>query len=78
MLQEIMRQSSEQPSVLVEGALDLLAALLRPSPVAVAAQIHSAMSAPVMALMMTSDDAGILQSCTEYIRCAAPIPSSLI
>lgn len=75
MLREIVSQSGEQQAVLVEGALDLLAALLRPSPAAAAQQIHSAMSAPVMALMMSADDAGILQSCTEYIRCAAPTPS---
>ena len=64
-----MGKSSEQSTILVEGALDLLAALLRPSPAAVAQHIHSAMSGPVMALMMTTDDAGILQSCTEYLRC---------
>ena len=54
--------------MLVVGALDLLAALLRPPPPQVALRISGAMSAPVMALIMSSDDAGILHSCTDYIR----------
>ena len=68
----VMREivtSQAQQSILVEGALDLVAAVLRPSSPNTAQQIHRAMSGPVMALMMTSDDGGILQGCTEYLRC---------
>lgn len=57
-----------QPPMLVEGALDLLAALLRPSGAEAASRVHAVASAPTLALLAASDDNGILQSACEYWR----------
>lgn len=55
--------------MLVEGALDVLAALLRPSAPEQATRVHAAASSHVMALALRQDDPAILQSCSEYLRC---------
>lgn len=56
--------------VLVEGALDVVNALLRPASPGQAARVHSAASGPVMGLILSQDDPGVLQSASEYLRCA--------
>ncbi|BDA48104.1 Importin-9 [Coccomyxa sp. Obi] len=55
-------------TTLVEGALDVVNALLRPASPEQAARIHAAASGPVMALVLRQDDPGILQSASEYLR----------
>ncbi len=52
----------------VESALDLLTSLLRPSTPEGARLLHAAASGPVLALLRSSDDPGILQSCCCYWR----------
>ncbi len=69
-LAAILANPAGQPDMLVEGALDLLAALLKPSDAAGAARVYAAASGPVLSLLATSDDGGILQSACEYWRCA--------
>lgn len=68
-LVDIIRAPDTNSPVLVEGALDVLAALLRPSTPEQAANVHSAASSHVMTLALHQDDAAILQSCSEYLRC---------
>ena len=68
-LVDIIRAPDTHSPVLVEGALDVLAALLRPSTPEQAAKVHSAASSHVMTLALHQDDAAILQSCSEYLRC---------
>jgi hypothetical protein len=43
--------------------------LLRPATPGQAARIHAAVSPAIMQLVMHQDDPGILQSCSEYLRC---------
>ena len=68
-LAAIVSAPDTHESALVEGALDVLAALLRPASPDQAARVHAAASAPVMALVLGQDDAAVLQSCSEYLRC---------
>ena len=79
-LVDIIKAPDTSSSALVEGALDILAALLRPSAPQQAAAVHSAASSHVMALALHQDDPAILQSCSEYLRSVrrllAPKPSS--
>ncbi len=69
-------------TTLVEGALDVVNALLRPASREQAARIHAAASGPVMALVLRQDDPGILQSASEYLRRSpchvSPASSSLL
>ena len=74
-LVDIIKAPEANSPVLVEGALDVLAALLRPATPEQAAWVHAAASSHVMALTLRQDDAAILQSCSEYLRYT--IPSSL-
>ncbi|KAK9806782.1 hypothetical protein WJX72_002643 [[Myrmecia] bisecta] len=67
-LSSIISQPDANSTILVEGALDVATMLLKPSNAEQAAIVHATLSQPVMALMMHSDDAGILQSCSEYMR----------
>ena len=67
-LVDIIKAPETHSAVLLEGALDLLAVLLRPSAPEQAAGVHAAASSHVMALALHQDDAGILQSCSEYLR----------
>jgi hypothetical protein len=79
-LVDIIKAPDTSSSVLVEGALDILAALLRPSSPQQAAAVHSAASSHVMGLALHQDDPAILQSCSEYLRSVrrllAPKPRS--
>jgi hypothetical protein len=50
---------------LVSSLVDKLVAL----PLQDALRVHAAASGPVLQLLATSDDNGILQSCCEYWRC---------
>ena len=67
-LVDIIKAPEAHSPVLVEGALDVLAVLLAPSAPEQAAGVHAAASSHVMALALHQDDAGILQSCSEYLR----------
>ena len=67
-LVDIIKAPEANSPVLVEGALDVLAALLRPATPEQAACVHAAASSHVMALTLRQDDAAILQSCSEYLR----------
>ena len=67
-LVDIIKAPEANSPVLVEGALDVLAALLRPATPEQAARVHAAASSHVMALTLRQDDAAILQSCSEYLR----------
>eukprot|EP00951_Prasinocladus_malaysianus_P026387 scaffold234163_cov23-Prasinocladus_malaysianus.AAC.1 len=60
--------ANAQPNPQVEGALDILAMILKNAPVDVAVSLHGAVMQPVMALMRTCCDAGQLQSGTEVLR----------
>ena len=71
-LVDIIRAPEAHSPVLLEGALDMLAVLLAPSAPEQAAAVHAAASSHVMALALHQDDAGILQSCSEYLRCVTP------
>lgn len=64
----IISSPSTNSTALVEGALDMLNTLLRPATPDQAARIHAAVSGSVISLIMRQDDAGILQSCSEYLR----------
>lgn len=64
----ILSAPDGQPPMLVEGALDLLAALLRPSGPEGASRVHAVASPTTLALLAASDDNGILQSACEYWR----------
>lgn len=67
-LRSILAEPDNGESVLIEGALDLAAALLHSAPPQEAIRTHAALSQPVMNLLLTHDDAAVLQSCCEYLR----------
>ena len=69
-LAAILATPAGRPGPLLEGALDVVAALLRPAAPDQAACVHAALSGHVMALVLTQDDPGVLQSCSEYLRYA--------
>lgn len=69
----ILANPKGQPDMLVESALDLLAALLRPSNAEGVARMHAAASGPTLQLLAKSDDAGILQSACVYWRCVSAV-----
>ena len=73
-LADIIKAPEANSPMLVEGALDVLAALLRPATPEQAARVHAAASSHVMALTLRQDDAAILQSCSEYLRSAPWVP----
>ena len=67
-LSSIASKPEANPPVLIEGALDLATALLRPSSPQSAAAVHGMFSGTVMTLLRVHDDPGVLQSCCEYLR----------
>ena len=67
-LATILATPEGRPAPLVEGALDVVAALLRPAAPDQATRVHAALSGHVMALALRADDPGVLQSCSEYLR----------
>ena len=67
-LVDIIKAPEAHSPVLLEGTLDVLAVLLAPSAREQAAGVHAAASSHVMALALHQDDAGVLQSCSEYLR----------
>lgn len=64
----ILSAPESHTPALLEGALDVLAALLRPATPDQAARVHAAVSSHVMALALSQDDPAVLQSCSEYLR----------
>jgi hypothetical protein len=66
----VARHPEAQPPMLVEGALDVLAVLLRPAPRGgeEARACHAACFGAVARLATTSDDVGVMQSAAECLR----------
>jgi hypothetical protein len=67
-LSGVLASPDGQGPMLVESTLDLLAGLLKPAGVAEARAAHAACFRHVVALVVSSDDVGILQSCAECLR----------
>ena len=67
-LSGVLASPDGQGPMLVESTLDLLAGLLKPAGVAEARAAHAACFRHVVALAVSSDDVGILQSCAECLR----------
>ena len=62
----VMSLHTSNSSILVEG--DLLVSLVKSANPQQAQQLHAAVGAPIQALMLHSQDAGILQSCCQYLK----------
>lgn len=67
-LASIISHFNSNSPVLVEGALDLVGALLKPAAPEQAQQMHALLAQPVQALLMQHDDPGVLQSCSQYLK----------
>ena len=67
-LASVVSHHTSNSSILVEGALDLLVSLVKPANPQQAQQLHTAVGAPIQALVLHSQDAGILQSCCQYLK----------
>ncbi len=73
-LAQVVTNPANQPPMLLEASLDLLAALVRPAASAVAgdgrvvaAAVAAAVLVPAAALAAASDDAGAVQSATQLL-----------
>ena len=79
-LASIVSHHTSNSSILVEGALDLLVSLVKPANAEQAQQMHAAVSSHIQALMLHSQDAGILQSCCQYLKSVtqAFVPSVML
>ncbi|KAL6779589.1 hypothetical protein ACKKBG_A12895 [Auxenochlorella protothecoides x Auxenochlorella symbiontica] len=64
----LLRDPGAHPPLVLDGALDLVALLLRPSGEAAAREVHAALSPPVLALALRHDDAEVLASACQYFR----------
>ena len=67
-LSGVLAAPDRQGPMLVESTLDLLGGLLKPAAKAEARAAHAACFRHVVALAVTSDDAGVLQSAAECLR----------
>ena len=67
-LASVLASPATQPPMLVESTLDLLAVLLRPAAASEAHAAHAACFRHVVAIALTSDDVGALQSAAECLR----------
>ena len=67
-LSGVLAAPDRQGPMLVESTLDLLGGLLKPAAKAEAGAAHAACFRHVVALAVTSDDAGVLQSAAECLR----------
>lgn len=67
-LASIVSHANQNSSILVEGALDVLVSLVKPANPQQAQQMHSLVGPHIQALMLQSQDSGILQSCCQYLK----------
>ena len=67
-LASIISHYNSNSPILVEGALDLVGALLKPAAPEQAQQMHGLLAQPVQALLMQHDDPGVLQSASQYLK----------
>ena len=65
---DIVSHPAQHPPLLVDGALELIAIVLAPSPPDAARQIHAAVTPAALALLAGADDAEVLRSATAYLR----------
>ena len=72
-------QGRDHP-ILVEGAMDLAATLMKDSQQTGIAAIHTELSQPIIHLICSHDDPGLLQSSCEYLRspCSSATPSAKV
>ena len=69
----IIRKPEVNPATAMEGALDLVNALLEAElALELVTQVHRQLSDRVLALVNTHDDPAVLQSSCEYLRQNAP------
>ena len=64
----IISNPDPHPTIMVDGAIDLVTLVLAPSPPEVVQQIHAAATPHVLKLLMHHNDAEILRSATAYLR----------
>lgn len=67
-LASIISHAHSNSSILVEAALDVLVSLLKAATPQQAQQMHGMVGPHIQALMLQHTDAGILQSCCQYLR----------
>ena len=67
-LASIISHADSNSSILVEGALDVLVSLLKPSSLEQAEQVHAVVGTHIQSLMLHHQDAGTLQSCCQYLK----------
>ena len=60
--------ANSNSSILVEGALDVLVSLVKAASLEQAQHMHSLVASHIQALMLQHQDAGILQSCCQYLK----------
>lgn len=67
-LASIISHANSNSSILVEGALDVLVSLVKAASPEQAQQMHSTVGPHIQTLMLQHQDAGILQSCCQYLK----------
>lgn len=67
-LASIISHANSNSSILVEGALDVLVSLVKAASPEQVQQMHSIVGPHIQTLMLQHQDAGILQSCCQYIK----------
>ncbi|KAL3138300.1 hypothetical protein ABBQ32_006113 [Trebouxia sp. C0010 RCD-2024] len=67
-LASIISHANSNSSILVEGALDVLVSLLKAAGPQQAHQMHSMVGPHIQALILQHTDAGVLQSCCQYLK----------
>lgn len=67
-LASIISHANSNSSILVEGALDVLVSLVKAASLEQAQHMHSLVASHIQALMLQHQDAGILQSCCQYLK----------
>ena len=67
-LASIISHASQNSSILVEGALDVLVSLAKPARPEQAQHMQALVGPHIQALMLHHHDSGILQSCCQYLK----------
>lgn len=67
-LASIISHADNNSSILVEGALDVLVSLVKAASLEQAEQMQGMVGPHIHALMLQHQDAGILQSCCQYLK----------
>ena len=67
-LASLISHSSSNSPILVEGAVELVTALLKPAGPAQAQQVHALLAQPVQSILLQHEDPGVLQNCSHYLR----------